>query len=339
MKFSLSVIGVCLATVLVACGGGDPPDTNKKLVTSAAITTFAGSGQYEYKDGTGTAAAFIYPYGVAINSNGDLYVTDKGTIRKVTSAGEVSLFATLVGTAWGVAVGSDGNVYVSLISPTNIGEIYKFDPQTGSRILIAGGVGTFGSPQGLALDSDNNVYVADSANNVIRKITSSGVITFAGSGVAGSSDGNTTNASFSNPKGVAVDASNNVYVADFNNSLIRKISPNGDVTTLAGHIGGLSSDSGDGTGAEASFISPAGVAVDRLGNVYVADTGNHKIRKITSAGMVTTLAGSGAPAKAEGIGYRAQFNLPTSIAVGTGGIFYIADSQNRVIRQMTITTQ
>ena len=201
------------------------------------------------------------------------------------------------------------------------------------------GTGTgasFNWPTGVAVDSSLNVYVADSDNHKIRKITSAGVVTtLAGSGSSGSADGTGTLASFSYPKGVSVDTEGNVYVADTNNSKIRKITPGGAVTTLAGSG---SSGSVDGTGAAAGFSYPWGVAVDNSGNVYVADSNNHKIRKITSAGVVTTLAGSGSSGFADGTGTLASFSYPKGVAVDIGGYIYVTDYEvdnNAKIRKIT----
>lgn len=352
MKFSLSVIGVCLATALVACGGGDPPDTNKKLVTSADITAFAGKVSPAYVDGTGTDAQFTYPTGMAVNSNGDLYVADQATVRKVTSAGVVtSPFGTVGLSLRGLVMDGDGNIYVSdstahVIRKVNSSGVISVYAGSGAAALTngAGNAASFNAPYGLARDSTGNIYVADTNNHAIRKITTSGVVTtLAGnaSGTPGYSDGNGGNASFNYPRGVAVDSHGNVIVADSNNQVIRRIAPNGDVSTIAGTVNetlAIPTD-GDGIGAAARFNIPSGVAVDSFDNIYVADTGNNMIRRITPAGMVITLAGNGSQGPANGSGYAARFYGPTSIAVATGGIFYIADSANYTIRKMTITTK
>jgi sugar lactone lactonase YvrE len=155
----------------------------------------------------------------------------------------------------------------------------------------AGAAARFWAPQEVATDGAGNVYVADTLNNTIRKITPGGVVTtLAGmAGMRGSTDGTGSAAGFDYPLGVAVDSAGNVYVADTNNDTIRKIMPTGVVTTLAGMAGMQGSI--DGTGAAARFYAPSGVAVDSAGNVYVADTANHIIRKITPAGVVTTIVG------------------------------------------------
>jgi len=211
------------------------------------------------------------------------------TIRKITSAGVVTTFA---GTA-GVFGSADGT----------------------------GAAASFNYPFGIAVDASGNVYVADQNNSAIRKITSAGVVTtFAGTaGVSGSADGTGTAASFNYPLGIAVDASGNVYVADQNNSTIRKITSAGVVTTFAGTAG--VSGSADGTGAAASFYYPTGIAVDASGNVYVADTYNSTIRKITSAGVVTTFAGTAGVQGSQMGALPGVLSRPTGIAVTPTAIY------------------
>ncbi|HIF27927.1 MAG TPA: hypothetical protein EYQ40_05270, partial [Candidatus Marinimicrobia bacterium] len=201
----------------------------------------------------------------------------------------------------------------------------------------ANGTGTaaaFYLPTDVALDGSGNVYVGDQYNHLIRKITSGGVVsTLAGSGSQGSTNGTGTAASFYKPSGVAVDGSGNVYVADKDNHLIRKITSGGVVTTLAGSG---SVGSANGTGTAASFNYPSGVAVDGSGNVYVGDWGNHLIRKITSAGVVSTFAGSGSAGSANGTGTAATFNHPYGVAVDGSGNVYVADYLgNHLIRKIT----
>jgi len=268
----------------------------------AAVTTLAGSGSTGSTNGTGTAAAFYFPSSVAVDSSGAVYVADFGNnlIRKVMPSG---LVTTLAGGG----------------SPAN-----------------ANGTGTaagFSGPVGVAVDTSGNVYVADSGNNLIRKITSAGVVTtLAGSGSQGNTNGNGTAASFYNPAGVAVDGSGNVYVADQGNCSIRKITPAGVVTTLAGSG---SQGNANGTGTAASFFNPAGVAVDIFGNVSVADLGNNLIRRITSTGVVTTLAGSGSIGTTNGTGTAASFYYPRGVAVDTSGNTYVTDTANNLIRKIT----
>ena len=276
--------------------GGSSPSANYGVVT-----TLAGSSTGGFADGTGAAAQFQYPHGVAVDSAGTVYVADTSSqrIRKITPAGVVT---TLAGS--GVAGFADG---------------------TGTAAQFYG-------PESVAVDSSGTVYVADRVNQRIRKITPAGVVTtLAGSGVAGYADGTGTAAEFINPQGVAVDPSGTVYVADTNNHRIRKITPAGVVTTLAGSgTYGFA----EGTGGSAQFNYPNSVAVDSSGTVYVADLGNNRIRKITPAGAVTTLAGGGS-GFADGTGSAAQFNNPSGVAVGSFGIVYVADGSNNRIRKIT----
>ena len=210
----------------------------------------------------------------------------------------------------------------------------------GSTSGYTDGTGTsaqFDYPIGVAVDGAGNVYVADGYNHRIRKITTSGVVsTLAGSGTSGYTDGTGTSAQFDYPTGVAVDGAGNVYVADQVNHRIRKITTSGVVSTLAG-----SGTSGytDGTGTSAQFSYPTGVAVDGAGNVYVADYDNHRIRKITASGVVSTLAGSGTYGYTDGTGTSAKFYYPTGVAVDGAGNVYVADQYNHRIRKITFCSE
>jgi len=328
---------------------------NLTIENGGVVTTLAGSGNEGSANGTGTAASFGAPYGVAVDGSGNVYVADNlsNLIRKITAAGVVTTLAGSgsagaangTGTAAsfytpsGVAVDGSGNVYVAdfrnnLIRKISAAGVVTTLAGSGSA-GASNGTGTAASfyfPFGVAVDGSGNVYVADQDNNLIRKITAAGVVTtLAGSGSAGAANGTGTAASFFAPTGVAVDGSGNVYVADEGNNLIRKITPAGVVTTLAGSG---STGSANGTGTAASFYYPFGVAVDGSGNVYVADYGNNLIRKITAAGVVTTLAGSGSAGAANGTGTAASFAGPFGVAVDGSGNVYVADTLNSLIRKI-----
>ena len=200
-----------------------------------------------------------------------------------------------------------------------------------------GTAASFSAPMGIAVDSSGNIYVADYTDDLIRKITTGGqVTTFAGqAGVQGSVDGIGTAAVFYEPTGVAVDSSGYVYVADWLNSTIRKITPGGAVTTLAGQAFPAPLGAANGTGTAASFSRPYGVAVDNNGNVYVADTGNGLIREITPGGVVSTYAGGGPCCDVNGTGTAASFTMPFAITADTLGNVYVSDAADNLIRKIT----
>ena len=269
----------------------------RKITTAGVVTTFAGGSVSGSSDATGTSATFFVPSGITMDASSNFYVTDKGNnkIRKITSSGVVTTFA--------------GQVNNSIGSVDGIGT-----------------AASFYSPGGLTIDGGNNLYVADQGNNKIRTISPTGVVaTLAGNPTSGTVDANATKASFYNPSAVAFDASKNIFVADASNSLIRKINPNGDVTTVAGKAG--VSGSTDGTGTNAQFFSPYGLVLDAANMVYVLDRGNRNIRKITPTGIVTTLAGStgGQTGLTDGIGTSARFTILGGIVSDGLGNLFVSD--------------
>ena len=199
-----------------------------------------------------------------------------------------------------------------------------------------GSAARFKNPHGVAVDSAGNVFVADYLNHTIRKVTSAGVVTtLAGTaGSAGSTDATGSAARFNSPTGVSVDSAGNVFVSDYNNNTIRKVTSAGVVTTLAGTAG--STGSTDATGSAARFFRPGGVAVDTAGNLFVADELNNTIRKVTSAGVVTTLAGTaGSFGSTDATGSAARFFRPHGVSVDTAGNVFVADVKNHTIRKVT----
>lgn len=279
----------------------------RKVTASGTVTYFAGTaGVAGSVDGAGSSARFNSPQGIALDSSGKSYVADTGnsTIRLITSAGTTT---TLAGTA-GMSGSADGT----------------------------GAVARFSSPQAIAVASDGTAYVADTGNSVIRKVTSAGVVsTFAGSaGASGFADGTGTSALFKSPQGIAVGSDGNIYVADTGNNIIRKVTPAGVVSSLAGTTD--NSGSQDGTGTSARFSGPTGIAVVNSGNIYVADTNNSTIRLVTPAGVVTTVAGSaGNRGSTNGVAASARFSNPQGLTASSAGLITIADTGNSLIRQLT----
>jgi sugar lactone lactonase YvrE len=343
-------------------------DTGNNIIrkinaSSGAVTTLAGTaGVTGSADSTGAAAQFNNPQSVAVDGAGNVYVTDtdNNTIRMITAGGVVSTLAGAPGVAGvadgtgnlaqfdhpkGIVADAAGNVYVS---DTNNATIRRITPggvvttMAGTAFVTgtADGLGSaahFANPLGMALDAAGNLYVADFVNATVRKISvTAAVTTLAGkAAVAGDIDATGSAALFNSPQGTAVDAAGNILVADTGNNIIRKVNAtSGAVITLAGASGVTGSN--DGTGTAAQFSAPWGLAADTSGNVYVADMGNAVIRKISSGGAVTTLAGSaGATGTTDGTGSAARFNAPQAVATDASGNVYVADTGNSVIRKIT----
>jgi len=357
--------GLTQLTCMVTDVHGSPVNSRTvSLVTNypqcLTMTTLAGSGAWGPANGAGSAAQFGGPFGIAVDGAGNLYVADTSnhTVRKITSDGTVTTVAGSAGNPGsndgagtaarfyyprGIAIDAVGNLYVA---DTDNHTIRKITPY-GMVTTLAGVAGSPGSndgdgttarfynPGGIVSDAASNLFVTD--NNTIRKITPAGVVTtFAGlAGASGNVDGIGSAAQFHSPEGIAIDTAGNLYVTD--NDTIRKIMPGGVVMTLAGLAGNIGSV--DGIGSAARFYGPGGIAVDAADNLYVADSINYTIRRITPAGVVSTLAGQvGASGRSDGVGSTAQFDDPTGIAVNVAGSVFVADTENNVIRQGVPTT-
>ena len=275
------------------------------------VTTLAGTaGDFGYTNGAGNQALFESPKAMSTDKQGNIYIVDSycGTLRKITPGGVVTTLAgptPVMGCAFGSADGQ-------------------------------GNAARFNSPSGTAVDSAGNVYVADSGNCTLRKVTPSGVVTtLAGSpNVCASVDGPQDVARFDPLAGAAVDASDNIWVTSWYGCTVRRVTQAGYVTTVAGVSGSCSSM--DGMGTAARFNNPSGIAVDGDGNFFIADETGCTIRKLTPAGVVTTLAGEPDVCGAvDGTGNLALFNVPSWTAVDNAGNIYVSDYLNFTVRQVT----
>ena len=333
----------------------------RKITPSLLVTTIAGSSA-GVSDGVGTSALFYSPMNVKIDSAGNLYITENKNfvVRKISFAGNsnIATVTTLAGAAVIDGVATSANLNgPSGIGVSTSGVIY-FTEQTSHRLrkLVSGSVTTvvgagyfvggfadgatssarFNSPMGIDIDTIGNLYIADQNNHRIRKLSANGqtVSTFAGSGTAACRNNNTaTLAQFSYPNDVLIANDGGIYVADRYNHAIRYINSAQQVTTFAGSCPGVSGLR-NGTGTNAKFSYPQGVAMDTSGEIYVGDTSNDKIRKINPAAYVSTYAGfSGA--SVDGSLMVAKFNGPAGLTVNTAGNVFIADSVNNKIRVIT----
>jgi len=319
-------------------------------LSNAMVTTVAGRRSvYGGADGPANVARFYQPADAVFDSGGNLFVTNWSTIRKITPGGTVSTFAGTAGT-WGsadgtgaaarflnphgIAVDSADNLYVSDLQNSTIrkitpgGVVTTFAGSAGQHGAVdgTGSAARFYSPAGIVMHPSGDLYVADYGNQIIRRITPDGAVTtFAGTaGEEGSSDGTGSAARFRYPLGLDVDASGDLYVADYGNFTIRKITvPGAEVTTVAGVANSVGST--DGTGSAARFYAPGDLAVYG-GDIYVVDGGNGLLRRMTPAGEVTTIAGSARSyAHVEGTGSFARFWNPIGIASDGNGNFYVCD--------------
>ncbi|MEI7978946.1 MAG: T9SS type A sorting domain-containing protein [Bacteroidota bacterium] len=338
------------------------------------IKTLAGNGVEGYGgDGSAaTLASFNLPEGVAVDDSGNIYIADgfNNRIRKVTAS--TGIISTVAGNGIagyfgdgslatssrldhpsGVAIDVSGNIY---IADGYNHKIRKVTASTGIISTVAGN-GTYGyggdgsvatsanlnTPTGVAIDGSGNIYIADLLNHRIRKVTAStGIIsTVAGNGTNGyGGDGSVATSANLNTRGVAVDGSGNIYIADKDNHRIRKVTAStGIISTVAGNgTNGYGGDSSAATLASLNF--PEGVAVDDSGNIYIADVNNHRIRKVTAlTGIISTVAGNGTAGYfGDGsLATSSRLNIPVAVAINGSGNIYIADAGNQRIRKVTIS--
>jgi sugar lactone lactonase YvrE len=333
----------------------------RKVAANGIISTVAGngSGTYSGDGGLATHAQFYLPNGVAVDGHGNLVIADTGNsaVRKVAANGIVTRVGDVrsFGGPEGAVFDAAGNFYVADFGSE---EVLKVAAADGTITTVAGieGIANYSGdggpataakldmPWGVALDAAGNLYIATKFDNRVRKVAGNGNIsTVAGNGSAGQSGdgGQATSAQLNSPQGVAVDAAGNLYIADTFNNAVRKVTPGGVISTVAGTLGPAGGYSGDGGQATRAHLSwPQAVAVDAAGNLYIADTLNNVIRKVATNGIISTVAGNhvsgysgdGGPATS------AQLNSPQGLAVDAGGRIYIADTNNFAIRLLTPVT-
>ncbi len=308
-------------------------------------TIAGGAGLSGNADGPVASARFNAPYGVLVDSSGNIFVGDSGNhaIRKISGGGVMTYAGVAAPTAFGstdgigsaarfrsprsLAIDAAGTLYVA---DTGNNAVRKITP---GALVSTVGPAFYSAPGGIAVDSAGNVYVADTSNHAVRKIDLGGTVTvFAGSvGTGGFADGPGASARFLFPQGLSIDRAGNLYLCEFTNCTIRKITPAGVVSTIAGSANQIGST--DATGTAARFNRPFGTAVDGAGNVFVADSYNNLIRKITPVGVVTTIGGLvNSPGSTNGAGSVARFDSPVSISVDGAGNLYIAETNNHTIR-------
>lgn len=346
-KFTLfNLLGLIIVIGLASCGKG----TETKLDLPIVVTNDVVIDPKSTAAWTGGMIAnqnsLVTEYGVCYStSNQQPTVADNKTVAKLNSYSFVSnLKALTTNTIYYVrayAINSTGTAYGNVVTfktGTDMSNAYgTVSTFAGSAEGNADGTGTaalFNHPFGAAMDAAGNVYVSDSYNCTIRKIATNGTVTtIAGTGTLGSANGTGTAASFYAPAGLAVDATGNIFVADMGNNLIRKITPAGVVSTFAGSgYPGFA----NGTGAAANFTGPSGIAIASDGSLYVSDSGTGLIRKITTAGVVSTIAGNGTASYKNAVGTEAGFNKPAGIALDAAGNIYVAEPQNKAIRKISL---
>lgn len=266
------------------------------------VTTLAGTQAAGHADGTGIKASFSNPFGLTSDKAGNLYVADNlnNEIRKITPDGVVTTLS--------------GAITTGLIN----------GPAASAR---------FFNPIATAFDSKGNLYILDQQNFCIRKITpDNSVSTFAGDGTFGELDGPSATAEISPALGLTCDSKDNLYFVEPGNDHIRKVTPDGTISTIA--KGGPGFANGNALTA-AQFNSPSGVAFDTAGNCYIADTYNYSIRKLTPAGTVSTFAGNGTSGNVNGPAASATFGLPSALVIGPDGTLYVLDKTNYSIRTIS----
>jgi len=346
----------------LAIGGGvvyfaDVENARVRKIANYTINTVAGTGIRD--NGPATNAFLNFPEGVTIDATGDILVADSGNAeaRQFKAGGNINSVGQLLeGAPYGVAVDQAGNFYLTdeqPLFPSENPHILKVAPGGTTSVIAGNGPDGFSgddgpatlavlnTPQGVAVDGAGNIYVADYGNHRVRKIDTTGTInTIGGNGkLQFSGDNGPATSAGMDPFDIALDSAGDVLVVDQVNNRIRKIAPDTTITTVAGT--GLAGYSGDGGPAEGALLNkPSGIALDRSGNMYIADEGNAVVRRVTAGGLITTIAGNGkfTPSTGDGGPATAAQLDPLGIALDAAGNVYVTDSFNDHVRMLTPQT-
>jgi len=321
------------------------------LAQNYYVTTLSGAFSTGSTDGTSTQARFYHPWAISVDEAGTVFVADtyNNTVRKITQAGLVTTLAGLAGSPGsadgagavarfnfpqGIAVDRVGVIYVAdganatirKVTPEGVVTTLAGMPGISGDLDGTGSEARFYSPYGLAQDGEGNLIVGDQGNRLVRRVTTSGVVT--------TLTARAPNEPFRSVRGLTVDSAGNIYVADGTDHVIRQVRHDGSVSILAGTR--FTPGYRDGVGGAVLFDPPESVAADRFGNLIIADAGNRLIRKVTPSGVVTTIAGTpGTIGYLDGPGNAARFMGMQGVAVDKWGNIYVADTYSHTIRKLT----
>lgn len=356
LSIAAGLIALVVIIALIVRASIKDPVVQVRVVSYTQVSTLAGTVVQGHQNGLLAEATFNLPNGIAVDKDNSIYVADtnNNVIRKLTPGGGVvdyagsgEILGPTIGSALQVSIHHPnslkfdylGNLFIS----DNEKHLVRMVSKSGQVTLAAGngqygylgGVyqqSSFGNPNGIAIDTARNLIVCDTSNNLLRYIRPFlSVELYSGFLTASQVNGPRIQSGYRKPIGIVLDSRKNMYIADSGNNVIRKIFPNGTVITWAG-----TSEAGhlDGPANAAKFNTPSGLALDAFGNLYVADSKNNAIRKISMQGNVTTYAGSTKEGYKDGLGGLAMFNFPKALAFDSNGDLLVTDSNNNMIRKI-----
>ncbi|WP_293306651.1 hypothetical protein [Pedobacter sp. UBA5917] len=325
----------------------------RKIDMDGNVSSFAGNGKVAVIDGPAASASFSSPYSIAVNSKGEVYVSDfSSEIRKIDLNGNVTTFAGSLQGGYRDGRGTAALFQGSLSLAFDKWDVLYVAERTNQRIRKVDGSGlvstvagsgnigsgngmgkaaSFNFPSGITFDSAGDLLVADSWNHLIRKVSPSGLVSnYVGSGVKGNVNGKAALAAFSHPAVLCYDAKKGLYVAEPEAHRVRKVLPSTDVVPLYGDVSPV-----DGAALEVYFSRPEGIVLDRQGNIYVSDMDNNMIRRISGTGYVNVFAGNTEAGFLDAVGANARFSAPMGLAINDNGEIFVADRNNALIRKIS----